>query len=237
MNISLRTIQPRHPASPGLGLALVLTAGPAAAVPVTAGYIDDPTTCDSHAPITLGHELGDVATFPLDEALAITVTQAAIPSHFSCAGDDGIPNEWIVRMTNLSAFDYTDLFFVADVGASIGNVDGFISDLLLPGSSPGQAFRIDGTVTVGTNNPLLFESGPIDEVLQSGETWEFTVTNFLPFTAPVFESPGGFAASSSPDLLVSNASIVANVVPEPASLALIGAGGVMCGLRRRPEPA
>lgn len=206
------------------------TAG-AKAVPVKGIYYDDPAGCDSHGTQLLDHELGDASVFPLDEALDFTVSQTVLPSHFSCVPDDGIPNEWLIRIINVSPFAYTDLYYVSDLGVSVGNYDGAIEDTTMPGTS--TAFRIDGTVTPGMNNTLVSESGVVDEILSPGEIWQFTITNFSLFgVAPTFGSPGGFAASSSPDLTDSNSSILARVVPEPASLSLLGLG-MLAGLKRQ----
>ena len=218
-------------AATAFGITLLMAVGQASAVPVQARYTDDPLGCDSHGPQLLTHELGEAAIFPIDEALAITVTQSTLSSvHFECVADDGIPNEWLITITNLSNIAYRDLFYVADEGASVGNFDGFTDDLTFTGST--TSYRIDGTVTPGINNPLIFESGPVDEILQPGETWEFTVTNFSPFVAPSFGSPGEFAASSALNG-ASNSSILANPVPEPASLGMLTLGLCAIGGRKK----
>ena len=204
----------------------------ASAVPVSASYVDL-SACDNHGSQLLKHELGDASVFPIDEAIIVSAVLAPDPGHFTCASDNGQIDEWRVQITNISPYDYRDLFFVVDAGLGFSNVDGLIEDLANPGFT--EAFKIDGTVTPGVNNALVFESGPVDEVFQSGETWEFLVTNFdgTPFSpAPLFNSPGGFSLSSGGGP-PSNASIVANLVPEPASLGLLLIGGCAIFGRRR----
>jgi PEP-CTERM motif len=203
---------------------------PVWAVPVQGGYTDT-AACDTNGAQTLTDELGDSAVFPVDESLDITVTQATFPSvNFACVADDGIANEWLVTITNVSNIAYTDLFYVADKGVTVGNADGVVEDLTLLGTA--DAFRIDGTVTAGVNNPLIAETGPVDEILQPGETWEFTITNLMPFAPPSFSSVGEFAASSAL-VATSNSSILARPVPEPASVGLFALGAAVLGARRR----
>jgi len=203
----------------------------AQAVPVVGMYTDSATGCDSHGDQILLHELGDAAVFPIDEALEISAFPIVQPNHFECVPDDGVPNEWVIRVINISPFDYSNLFFVGDQGVTVGNYDGLIEDAVFPG--PELAFKIDGTVTPGLNNPLISESGAVDEILSSGEIWQFTITNFSLFgAAPVFGSPGGFAASSAFEFSDSNASILATLVPEPASLSLLALGALPL-IRRR----
>ena len=120
-------------------------------------------------------------------------------------------------MANLSPYSYTDLFFVADAGISVGTV----------------------TVT-GINDNLLGESGLVNEIFESGETWRFIVTNVLfPASVPpllVFDSAGGFAGNS-PGFPPGTASIPGTQlqpVPVPAAVWLFAADpGLMSWLHRK----
>jgi hypothetical protein len=124
-----------------------------------------------------------------------------------------------VTITNLSPIAYTDLFFVADLGNTIGNADGTIF---------GQdAFRIDA---IGpTNANLLFESIAADGIFDPTESWTFLLSDFLVTTgppgAPFFGSLGVAGATSGS----SNASIVANPVPIPATFWLFGSALAFIG--------
>jgi PEP-CTERM motif len=220
--------------APALLAALLLTAPDTArAVPVTGSYVDD-SRCDAVPSQSLGHEIGETTGFPLNERILVFVSQAY---SYTCVGDDGAPNDFVVQMTNLSSFAYTDLFFVADDGILIGNADGTVEDVI---GAPGifaDAFKIDGTVTVGANNPLMGESGTVNEIFEPGETWRFIVTNVVfPANIPpslVFDSVGGFAGSSA-GFPASTASILANqVVPEPSTALLVGLGFASLALARR----
>ena len=172
-------------------------AGTALAVPVQAHYIDS-TNCDSHGEQFPSHELGDaVSSFPLAELIQVSVQSGPIV----CVPDDGAPDDFLVTITNMGSVAYTDLFFVVDSGSTVGNFDGFIEDLMGPPGVFEQAFRIDGTVTLGLNDNLIFESMGINEIFEPGETWRFLVTNFITpaslLPAPVFGSARPFAATST----------------------------------------
>lgn len=215
-------------------LSMVLTcsgiAPPAGAVPVAGVFIED-SRGDVLTDQFLPQELGDEEFFPASSGLhyhdhryGFTV---GVP-------DDGVANDWTVHIENETGQAWKSLFFVADLGVSIGNADGRVQDLL---GAPGvlrDAFRIDA---LGANANLLFESISTDGVFQPGEEWEFAVSNFntgLNSLAPSLISPGVFAGSSPfGGIGGSNASILATPVPEPATAGLMGllAGGL---LLRRP---
>ena len=203
----------------------------AMAVPVNGLYIED-SRCDVVAGKSLTHELGDQSTFPTNEALKIVVSQT---SAVICVANDGIANDWVVQMTNVSGQAWNNLFFVANSNINVGNADGSVVDF---GNAAilSDAFRIDGTVTPGSNNSLV-ESGVADEIFSPGETWRFLVTNFQHPSGvspvPGFYSPGAFAGTTSvttPD----TASILATpYVPEPSGMAMLGIAAGSLLLRRR----
>lgn len=216
----------------------LLTSLCASAVPINGVYLDD-ARCDAIPNQALKHEIGDAAVFPINEGIIYTVSPAAFTV---CVPNDGAPNDWIVNMTNVSGVAWRDLFFVTDLGVTVGNADGSVFDVAGAPGAITDAFRIDGTVTLGLNNNLLGESGAADEIFSPGETWRFNVSNFSPintagFMPPIFITPGIFSGSSLFPSTPGNASILANpVVPEPAtmSLLMVATAGL---LLRRPRRA
>ena len=208
-------------------LTITMLASVSFAAPIS-GLYDDLPECDNHGIVTFDEEIGDAAVFPTDEAI---FADAEPTLQVICVPDDGIQNDWEVRILNLSPNSFVDLFFVADEGSSVGNYDGLTQDLA---GAPGvglTSFRIDN---VGVNQPLLAGDDG-DLIFEPGEAWSFLVTNFNSpgLAPPIFASPGLFAGSSTnPN---SNASIVANLykIPEPTTCALMAMGlGAICFRRK-----
>ena len=217
----------------GVGLA----AQNAHAVPVSGLYLEDPR-CDVVPTHALTHELGEVTAFPINEAFSslFQPTNTVI-----CVPDDLIQNDWRVEIRNLSGIAWKDLFFVADLGMTVGNSDGSMIDTVNAPGVTSDAFRIDGTVTPGVNSNLYFESITANEIFEPGESWRFLVTNFFDPAGtsppPTFVTPGLFAGSSPWFVgAPGSASILATpVIPEPNALAALAIIGGALLMRRRPR--
>ncbi len=226
--MNTHTRQNRMTALLSAAMILLLAALPAAAIPVQGQFYSDPSHCDNVPDTYLTHELGEAAVFPVDEQLLFTIT----PTNTTvCVPDDGIANDWDIRIINIGSVFWQDVFFVADAAMYFGggNYDGHLEDLTAPGKT--EAFRIDA---LGTNNNLFSESMASDGILEPGEIWGFYVTNFDFGIAPAFDSVGQFSISSATNP-PSTASILANPVPEPATMAMLSLGG-LAALRRRRSP-
>jgi hypothetical protein len=215
--------------------SLLLSARSASAVPINALYTDDPR-CDAIPSQIPTHELGDLATFPQNEAIRMTPT----PVTFTvCVQNDGLANDWVVDMINLSGQSWKNLFFVCDHNVTVGNADGSMQDTVGAPNILTDAFKIDGTVTPGINNNLLTESINADEIFQPGEIWRFAVSNYMAvdstgvFQAPLNVTPGLFAGSTNFPATPGNCSILASPVPEPGTMSLVAIGASALLLRRR----
>lgn len=208
------------------GIALVVPASVASAVPTTVVAQDTPH-CDPLMNMSFVHELGDAPVFPLNELIfssSIMTPQVACPSH----DNPNFPNTE-VRIVNLSGLFWTDLHYVADPataaapGTTISNEDGLVNG--------GQAFRID---TVGVNTPLILESMTPNGIFEPLETWVFIIDDYSHGTgaaATPFDSIGvGFGSISFPP---STGSIIASEVPEPGAISLAGLVAAGALYRRR----
>jgi len=129
---------------------------------------DLPPQCDTMPDLSLsvGGELGDRPPFSSEVNISpalLTTTATA-----SCATEDqgGVPNAR-VTITNDTAQDFIEVYYVANSETTITNVDGLINGE--------EAFKIDN---VGSNTPLAVESMDPDGIFQAGETWEFILQDY-----------------------------------------------------------
>jgi len=208
-----------------LSVFVLAVAQPAMAVPVALEVEDVPFNCDPLVFPIEAHELGippffpPGGPFPDEEAIS---SSSGIELFPVCPPSDmpGVLEE-LVTMTNLTTIDWVDVHFVADTVGVLTNFDGVING--------GEAFRID---TVGINTPLVGESIAFNDIFEAGETWEFIVQDWAGASPILFTSIGvGFFSAG----IASDASIVANPIPEPTTLLLFGTGlvGVGIGTRKR----
>lgn len=203
-------------------LLLIFFAVPAMAVPIN---ISVEVVAGNQDPYDEGwtHELGN--GFPADELIS---SSDEFTELIACPIDYGDGQNFLVTMTNLSGVDWTNVAYVADPETSITNDDQF----LVNGQ---QAFYID---SLGLNSPLVYESMAYDNVFAAGETWRFIIqeyTNGNSLAASAFASwdnintLGRVGSQSSGDV-ISSGSII--VVPEPATMLLLGLGGLVMRRRR-----
>ena len=111
----------------------------------------DPMRCDG--PLLppnfhLTHELGTgtaAQPFPANERIGVSATPSTNPTYFECDSDDGVQNDWTIRITNLSGNSWQDLYLVTDEFGPIlgipGQFDGFMENPLFPNDPRTPACR------------------------------------------------------------------------------------------------
>ena len=200
-------------------LALLGFAATARALPVTVTHTNSAACDPLLVPQTL-HELGTVGVFPANETISASDSFSPLPA---CVG--GAPSVLVI-MTNLTGFDWDNVWYVSDPETSILNADGLVNGE--------DAFKID---KLGINTPLLSEIGGASAgVFEAGETWEFIIDgyfNALGLAPSAFASPGLVGALSGGDS-VSSGSIIATRVPlpEPPGMVLAALCAAAVCLRR-----
>ena len=171
------------------------------------------------------HELGN--GFPIDERITSSDTTTNL---VACPAQETSAQNFLVTMTNLSSIAWINVAYVADPETGITNDDKFFVN-------SEKAFYID---YVGQNQPLVSESMVVDTIFEPGETWQFIIqdyTNSSGLAASVFSSWNsadslGLVGSQSSGVS-SSGSIIADVIPEPGTIALLGLGCLLIRKRRR----
>jgi len=132
--------------------------------------------CDFLAVPSNVEELG--LSFPPDELIS-TADLSPTPLVACPSSDSPDPNA-LVEMTNLTPFDFIDVWYVADNPSTMSNFDGDVNTL--------EAFKID---SVGLNKPLIFESITTNDIFESTEVWRFIIDDFSGSPGPaVIAFPG-----------------------------------------------
>ena len=223
----------------GFASALVFLAEAAWAMPVIVSPMDFPNcdplglTATNADGTVLVDELG-TSGFPADETI---LAQAAPAQAIACPSSQISNNgtQVMLRITNTTGVDFSNLWYVSDPETSITNADGQIDQQ--------AAFKIDA---VGVNTPLISESFStgLPGVFENGEVWTFVIDHYFNSsgTGPEILTSVGlvgvFSGNSAGLANKSSGSIIGTVVPEPNTALLMGLGliglTVAGGNRRRP---
>jgi len=202
---------------------LGVTPPSAYAVPTTVTSLDTPK-CDVLSVPTSVDELG-TTIFPLNELISSKwlgpTPQIACPMSFV-----GIPSQ-LIEITNLTSTTWSQVWYAGNSTTAISNDDGLINQE--------EAFLINNLPT-DMNNPLIFESGPVDNMFQPGETWRFIIDGY---GNPAGQQPHVFDQIGVPDptlpgMTASGNIVAVPLVPEPSTgVALVALGACALLARRR----
>jgi hypothetical protein len=204
-------------------VAACLLPGPAMANLVNVYTSSDPVQDDW----TISGEWDEMGTAPAFVAPELLSSYyVGTESYDPCPSEKQQGVNVLIEITNLSAFSYRDVYYVADPETDLTNYDEWVGNAGLGDAR--KAFRID---FVGANQPLISESVTVNGIWEPNETWGVVIqdyTNTLGVGPEKFGSLGITSASAGD--LVSSGSIL---VPEPASLSLLVLGGLAMLRRRR----
>jgi len=201
----------------------LLVSTSAMASPTTIVPLDTLGDCDPLTAPAAVEELGFSGAFPVGEVIA--AAPAGLISTSACAATD-IDNSQLrnarVSITNQNAVAFSAVWYIANPGTVITNIDGTINGL--------PAFQID---TAGTNVSLVSESGAVDGIFSPFETWLFILQDY---TSAGLLGADAFTSIGIPDSGLpptASGSIIAVPVPEPGTVALVALGLVALAARGR----
>jgi hypothetical protein len=202
--------------------ACLMLGSTAVAVPTTVSGIDTPG-CDVLSVPTVVDELG-TNVFPANELIASQYL--GVTNLVACPTSDLSTPNHLVQITNLTATTWQQVWYVANPSTMLTNDDGPTNGM--------HSFLINN-LAVDMNSPLISESGPVDNMLQPGETWQFVIDDY---TNQFGLAPDQFGQIGVPDTLpippiASGNIIAAPLVPEPSGALLLAAGACALLARRR----
>ena len=197
---------------------LLATTCPLYAVQTEVVHLDENTTCDTLIIPKDVDEIGDLLIFPAGERLEAT-TQTVTNTPACIGTNDTAVTDERVSIINLSGRDLTDVWYVANPGTFISNVDGYANEIPNPVAiGKHYAFRID---TIGIHRALVAESGGITpNVWEVGETWDFILQDYF--------NSNGLPADAINSIGVGDGSVTAGVPPTSS--------GSIIALPQIPEP-
>ncbi len=194
--------------------AVVLWITPAGANPVLVESYDDP----SQDPLNVFGWYEEIGEYYFPENESLQSGGWWEESYTPCPQNPDDPNIHNVGIYiyNNTGRDLYDVYYVADIGTTLQNYDGYIGNAGLGDYS--LAFRID---SIGINTPLIYENISSDNIWQAGEWWGFVIQDFQGAGGydPIPFASLGIASNSYGNEWLSTGSIIA--IPEPSTLTLL----------------
>ena len=202
---------------------LIMLCTTAVSVPISYVKTANPNSVQDPLP-DWTHELG--LLFPPDELITASDITTDVNA---CTLQYGGLQNYLITMTNMTSIYWHNVTYVSDPETTITNDD-------LEFVNGEQSFLID---YVGNNQPLISESMNADTVFEPGETWEFIIQEYVNTNALAPSAFGSWDSVNSLGLIgsqsggdtVSSGSIIAT--PEPATICLLGLGGLLLRRRRK----